>query len=53
MRHDLLVQELVNAVRGMAGKLEDLRTCNDLIVKHGHALQRSVTELEQATQVQL
>ena len=33
----------------MSTKLEDLRTCNDLIVKHGHALQRSVTELETAT----
>ena len=35
--------------RSMSTKLEDLRTCNDLIVKHGHALQRSVTELETAT----
>jgi len=42
-------QELVNAVRSMSSKLEDLRTCNDLIVKHGHALQRSVSDLEQAT----
>ena len=29
----------VNAIRGMAAKLENLQTCNDLIVKHGHALQ--------------
>jgi len=42
-------QELINAVRSMSSKLEDLRTCNDLIVKHGHALQRSVSDLEQAT----
>ena len=42
-------QELLNAVRHMSSKLEDLRTCNDLIVKHGHALQRSVSDLEQAT----
>jgi len=42
-------QELLNAVRAMTTKLEDLRTCNDLIVKHGHALQRSVSDLEQAT----
>eukprot|EP00092_Neocalanus_flemingeri_P030355 GFUD01032953.1.p1 GENE.GFUD01032953.1~~GFUD01032953.1.p1 ORF type:complete len:811 (+),score=205.19 GFUD01032953.1:488-2920(+) len=42
-------QELLNAVRGMSNKLEDLRTCNDLIVKHGHALQRSVSDLEQGT----
>ena len=34
---DLLLQ--VNAIRGMAAKLENLQTCNDLIVKHGHALQ--------------
>ena len=33
----------------MSTKLEDLRTCNDLIVKHGHALQRSVSDLETAT----
>jgi len=42
-------QELMNAVRSMSSKLEDLRTCNDLIVKHGHALQRSVSDLEQAS----
>ena len=35
--------------RMMSTKLEDLRTCNDLIVKHGHALQRSVSELETTT----
>ena len=42
-------QELLNAIRGMAAKLENLQTCNDLIVKHGHALQRSVSELEAVT----
>merc|ERR1719481_1750150 len=42
-------QELVTAVRSMSTKLEDLRTCNDLIAKHGNALQRSVTDLETAT----
>jgi len=42
-------QELVNAIRAMASKLEDLQTCNDLIVKHGHALQRSVGDLEAVT----
>merc|ERR1719461_200860 len=41
-------QELVTAVRSMSTKLEDLRTCNDLIAKHGHALQRSVTDLTQS-----
>ena len=35
----------VNAIRGMAAKLENLQTCNDLIVKHGHALQVSVVLL--------
>ena len=42
-------QELMNAVRSMSSKLEDLISCNDLIVKHGHALQRSVSDLEQAS----
>ena len=41
-------QELVAAVRLMSTKLEDLRTCNDLIAKHGMALQRSVGDLETA-----
>ena len=44
-------QELVTAVRSMSTKLEDLRTCNDLIAKHGHALQRSVSDLEAAATV--
>ena len=43
--------ELVTAVRSMSTKLEDLRTCNDLITKHGHALQRSVGDLETAAGV--
>ena len=43
--------ELVTAVRLMSTKLEDLRTCNDLITKHGHALQRSVGDLETAAGV--
>lgn len=30
----------------MASKLDDLCTCNDLIAKHGAALQRSLSELE-------
>jgi hypothetical protein len=27
-------------------KLEDMKTCNDLIAKHGSALQRALSELE-------
>jgi len=41
-------QELITAIRTMASKLEILQTCNDLIVKHGHALQKSVGDLEAA-----
>jgi len=39
--------ELVNMVRTLQAKMEDLNTCNDLITKHGAALQRSLSELEQ------
>jgi predicted transcriptional regulator len=39
--------ELQNMVRTLASKLEDLRTCNDLIAKHGSALQKTLSELEQ------
>lgn len=38
--------ELQNTLRQLSSKLEDLNTCNDLIVKHGAALQRSLSELE-------
>ena len=34
-------------VRSLASKLEDLNTCNDLIAKHGSALQKTLSELEQ------
>ncbi|KAI1293548.1 Oxysterol-binding protein 1 [Halotydeus destructor] len=40
-------QELQSMFKSLVTKLEDLRTCHDLIVKHGAALQRSLTELEQ------
>ena len=33
-------------VKTLSNKLEDLQTCHDLIVRHGQALQRSLTELE-------
>ena len=39
--------ELQNTLRTLSAKLEDLSTCNDLITKHGVALQRSLSELEQ------
>ncbi|MED6295191.1 hypothetical protein CHARACLAT_029119, partial [Characodon lateralis] len=34
------------ALKSLATKLEDLSTCNELIGKHGAALQRSLSELE-------
>lgn len=39
--------ELQSMLKNLVTKLEDLRTCHDLIIKHGSALQRSLTELEQ------
>ncbi|XP_053466727.1 oxysterol-binding protein 2 isoform X2 [Ictalurus furcatus] len=38
--------ELQGALKTLASKLDDLCTCNDLIAKHGAALQRSLSELE-------
>jgi hypothetical protein len=38
--------EVQNVIKSLAAKLEDLQTCFDLIVKHGAALQRSLSELE-------
>uniref|UniRef100_A0A8D2JL90 Oxysterol-binding protein n=1 Tax=Varanus komodoensis TaxID=61221 RepID=A0A8D2JL90_VARKO len=38
--------ELHSTLKGLSSKLEDLSTCNDLIAKHGAALQRSLSELE-------
>ncbi|XP_041754078.1 oxysterol-binding protein 2 isoform X2 [Coregonus clupeaformis] len=34
------------ALKNLASKLDDLSTCNELIGKHGTALQRSLSELE-------
>lgn len=39
--------ELQLMVRTLASKLEDLNTCNGLIAKHGNALQKTLSELEQ------
>ncbi|XP_029475169.1 oxysterol-binding protein 2 isoform X3 [Rhinatrema bivittatum] len=38
--------ELQNTLKALSSKLDDLSTCNDLIAKHGAALQRSLSELE-------
>ncbi|CAF96608.1 unnamed protein product, partial [Tetraodon nigroviridis] len=38
--------EVQSTLRTLNSKVEDLSTCNDLIVKHGSALQRSLSELE-------
>lgn len=38
--------ELQTTLRTLSSKVEDLSTCNDLIAKHGTALQRSLSELE-------
>ncbi|KAM8880868.1 oxysterol-binding protein 1-like isoform 2-T4 [Synchiropus picturatus] len=38
--------EVQSALRTLGNKVEDLRTCNDLILKHGSALQRSLSELD-------
>ncbi|KAK7505920.1 hypothetical protein BaRGS_00002642 [Batillaria attramentaria] len=39
--------ELQLMIGMLASKLEDLNTCNDLIAKHGSALQKTLSELEQ------
>lgn len=39
-------EELNAVIRDLTGRLENLRTCYDLIAKHGTALQRSLTDLE-------
>ncbi|XP_037366794.1 oxysterol-binding protein 2 isoform X2 [Talpa occidentalis] len=38
--------ELYHTIKNLSLKLDDLSTCNDLIAKHGAALQRSLTELD-------
>lgn len=39
-------REMDNAVKTLNSRLEDLQTYNELITKHGVALQRSLSELE-------
>ncbi|XP_071946282.1 oxysterol-binding protein 1-like isoform X1 [Antedon mediterranea] len=38
--------DIQHSMRSFSNKLEDLNTCNDLIVKHGAALQRALSDLE-------
>uniref|UniRef100_A0A8C3A1L8 Oxysterol-binding protein n=1 Tax=Cyclopterus lumpus TaxID=8103 RepID=A0A8C3A1L8_CYCLU len=38
--------EIQGTLKILVSKLDDLSTCNDLIAKHGAALQRSLSELE-------
>ncbi|XP_023716745.1 oxysterol-binding protein 1 isoform X7 [Cryptotermes secundus] len=38
--------EVQNVIKSLAARLEDLQTCCDLTLKHGNALQRSLSELE-------
>ncbi|TNM93955.1 hypothetical protein fugu_002131 [Takifugu bimaculatus] len=40
------ISEVQSAMRTLGSKVEDLSTCNDLISKHGSALQRSLSELD-------
>ena len=47
--HEIDKVELINVVKLLGSKLEDLQTCHDLIVKHGLALQRSLSELDTGT----
>lgn len=39
-------EELDAVIRELSAHLENLKTCNDLIAKHGSALQRALAELE-------
>ncbi|XP_042242239.1 oxysterol-binding protein 1-like isoform X2 [Homarus americanus] len=43
---DAGVDDVSNTLKVLTAKLEDLRTCHDLIIKHGAALQKSLGELE-------
>ncbi|KAK4309087.1 hypothetical protein Pmani_019264 [Petrolisthes manimaculis] len=43
---DAGVDDVANTQKVLTAKLEDLRTCHDLILKHGTALHKSLGELE-------
>ncbi|XP_065201788.1 oxysterol-binding protein 1-like [Planococcus citri] len=38
--------EVMTAIKVLSQKMEDLQICNDLIIKHGNSLQKSLSELE-------
>lgn len=40
-------EEPFEDIKPLSSKLEDLQTCNDLVGKHGAALQRSIGELQE------
>ena len=42
---EITKQELINVIKLMSAKLEDLSTCSNLIGKHGTALQAAIAEL--------
>lgn len=44
--HSIPSEELNVVIRDLTARLENLKTCYDLISKHGVALQRALTELE-------
>ena len=39
--------DIQTTIKTLSSKMEDLNTCNDLIGRHGSALQRVLSELEQ------
>lgn len=43
--------EVMTAIKILSKKMEDLQMCNDLIVKHGNSLQKSLSDLESADAV--
>ena len=53
-KHDFFVDEEEDSnnekaenIKPLNAKLDDLQTCNDLVGKHGSALQRSIVELQE------
>ncbi|XP_073994290.1 oxysterol binding protein isoform X1 [Rhodnius prolixus] len=44
--------EITSIMKNLASHLEDIHTCNELINKHGTALQRSLSELESVDSAQ-
>nr|XP_002131192.1 oxysterol-binding protein 1 [Ciona intestinalis] len=46
LQSEMEKNDLRITLRSLVGKLDDLETCNDLISKHGGALQRALSDLE-------